>query len=239
VAADILPLLSTLTESGQAYVLSAEGLPLEARVQRILQGQAGNPVASAEELGKLIKDNTKFSTVKSKRFIRLRDTREGPRILSPLIYLDGDLSKTHPRLSVQMIIVAHTDSDAGCLLLRFETPEGGDPMGEGKHDFYHSQLCTFLRTDGPNDIFSIPNSMLWSAESCPAWPMDAKKPVHLLACVLFALYGKPEGVRLLKDAYGDTFGDQIVGMHFSFPSLFSSKSVPTPKQPRIARKKRQ
>jgi hypothetical protein len=56
----------------------------------------------------LIRLDAKFSTVEQKRYIRLPDTADAHRNISPLVYLDGDLSKPHPHLSVQVVMVTHS-----------------------------------------------------------------------------------------------------------------------------------
>jgi hypothetical protein len=207
-------------------------------MQNALAGQAGIAFANPGELNDLIKSDAEFSTVKTRRYIRLEDTKEGQRTICPIVYLDGDFSRKHPRLCLQLIIITHTelqDDQAECLLLRFETPEGSDPAGTGKHDYYHSQLCTDLRIDGPSNTVNVPGCVSWRAVSCPAWPIDAKTPLHLLACVVFALYGKANGMRILRGAYGDSLDKLIADMHFSFPS----PSVrPSRARTRQARKKR-
>jgi hypothetical protein len=47
--------------------------------------------------------------------------------------------------------------------------------------------------------------------------MDAKTPLHLLVCVVFALYGKAEGSQILQTAYGSDSRKVMDGMHFAFP----------------------
>jgi hypothetical protein len=229
---DIIPLLATLATAGQNHVQTNAGQTSEARMQQALAGQAGQAVTDPKELNSLININTKFSTLKTRKYIRLADTNQGQRTICPIAYLDGDFSGDHPRLCVQLIIVTHTalpGDKSECILMRFETPEGKDPAGTGKHDFYHSQLCTELRIDGPGNTFSIPNCISWSALSCPAWPMDATTPLHLLCCVIFSLYGKREGVRILRTAYGDDLDNLIKGMHFSFSSPAATRLAVRPK----------
>jgi len=227
----IIPLLETLRSSGDVFVKSLEGTKSEARLHGALANQAGKPLATPEELASLFKSGSKFSTVKGRRFIRLRDTEDARRIMSPLIYLDGDLSEIHPSLRIQLLIVSYekqANSGHQCLLLRFETPEGLNPAGQGKHDYYHSQLCTSFYIDGPNDTFSFEKCISWQALSCPAWPLDARTPAHLLACLVFALYGKTEGYRTLQQAFGRSVRGHIEDMHFVFeaPSLKkASKAV--------------
>jgi hypothetical protein len=125
-----------------------------------------------DDLDKIIMANGKFSTLTTRRFIRFADTNVKQRTICPIAYLDGDLSKKHPRLRIQLVIITHTQSPEDkpeCLLLRFETPEGADPAVIGKHDYYHSQICTHFQIDGPNNTFTIPIRMMWRAHSCPAW----------------------------------------------------------------------
>jgi hypothetical protein len=144
------------------------------------------------------------------------------------VYLDGDFSGQHPYLRVQLIVVAHTSQSGNapqCLLMRFETPEGKDPAGNGKHDYYHSQLCTELRIDRSAASFIIPERIMWGAVSCPAWPVDASTPLQLLACVVFSLYGKLDGMRILRKVYGASLDALIEDMHFVFPA-----QQPAPKQ---------
>ena len=117
--------------------------------------------------------------------------------------------------------MAHTPQPGDitqCLLMRFETPEGHDPAGEGKHDYYHSQLCTELRIDRSTATVGIPECIAWGAVSCPAWPVDASTPLQLLACVIFALYGKADGMRILRKVYGRSLDNLIEDMHFAFPA---------------------
>jgi hypothetical protein len=234
---DILPLLETLTTAGQIHIQTNAGQTSESRMQQALGGQAGLPVTNAQELNSLIKINAKFSTLKTRKYIRLADTNEGQRTICPIAYLDGDLSGKHPRLCIQLIIVTYMSlpgDTSECILMRFETPEGNDPAGTGKHDYYHSQLCTELRIDGPGNTFTVPNCVSWSALSCPAWPMDATTPLHLLCCVIFALYGKNVGVRILRTAYGDDLEKLIKGMHL----LFSSPAAPRPAIRKVGKKPR-
>jgi hypothetical protein len=129
------------------------------------------------------------------------------------------------------------DSDLQCLLIRFETPEGLNPAGQGRHDYYHSQLCTSFYIDGPNDTFSFEKRISWHALSCPAWPLDAKTPAHLLACLVFALYGKPEGYRTLQQAFGRSIKDYIDEMHFVFEGP-STQKVSKAAQREIRKKKK-
>jgi hypothetical protein len=221
VSADILPLLVELTTAGQTYAQSYRGQTSEARVQRALAGKAGQAVTTEAELSGIFRSDAAFSTLATKRFLRLADTVEGSRTICPIAFVDGDLSRQHPYLRVQLIIVAHTsqpEDAAQCLLMRFETPEGEDPAGEGKHDFYHSQLCTELRIDRSAATVSIPECIKWGAVSCPAWPIDASTPLQLLACIVFALYGKVDGMRILRKVYGDHLDNLIEDMHFAFPA---------------------
>jgi hypothetical protein len=207
--------------------------------------QAGKPLATPEELASLFKSGGRFSTVKGRRFIRLRDTQDAQRVMSPLVYLDGDFSADHPSLRIQLLIVSHekqSDSDLQCLLLRFETPEGLNPAGQGRHDYYHSQLCTSFYIDGPNDTFSFDKCISWQALSCPAWPLDAKTPAHLLACLVFALYGKTEGYRTLQEAFGQSIKEYIDEMHFVFegpstqkPSKASRREIRKKKKRKVGR----
>jgi hypothetical protein len=215
--ADIISLLEALRTAGLEFMESNIGQRSEARLQGALANQVGTALTKSEDLKRIIVSSAEFSTSEKRRFIRLEDSTDGSRTISPLIYLDGDFSQDHPRFRVQLILVTYSSGaheKPQCLLLRFETPEGADPSGTGKHDFYHSQLCTNLRMQGPNNTFTVPDSVSWLALSCPAWPLDAKTPIHLLACMIFALYGKPNGVRMLQRAYGDTLPALIAGMHF-------------------------
>ena len=162
----LIQLLETLRASGDTFVRSLEGTKSEARLQKALANQAGTSLATPEELASLFKSGSRFSTVKGKRFIRLRDTEDAQRVMSPLVYLDGDFSSDHPSLRIQLLIASYekqSDNDLQCMLLRFETPEGLNPAGQGKHDYYHSQLCTSFYIDGPNNTFSFANCMQWQA----------------------------------------------------------------------------
>jgi hypothetical protein len=196
-----------------------------------LGSHVGLPMMKEEDLTALIKSDVSFSTAAQGRFIRLEDTNDGSRSVSPLIYIDGDFSGAHPQFRIQLIVVTHNAAgdEPQCLLLRFETPEGNDPSGRGKHDYYHSQLCKDLRSGGPNQTFTVPDYVSWLTLSCPAWPLDAKSPTHLLACVIFSLYGKLEGAHILRRAYGDKFSDRISGMHFTF------EAAPVPRARRKAK----
>jgi hypothetical protein len=218
-SADIVPLLETLRIAGLSFLETNAGQSSEARLQGMLANQAGTALTKKGDLTALIKDDGHFSTAELRRYIRLADTNDGNRAISPIIYVDGDFSRKYPLFRVQLIVVTGTnipEDTAQCLLLRFETPEGDDPSGSGKHDYYHSQLCTSFRITGPDNAIAVPDSLSWLALSCPAWPLDAKTPVHLLACVIFALYGKSDGVRLLQQAYGDKLEASMEGMHFAF-----------------------
>lgn len=222
VTVDIIPILETLRTAGLSFVESNAGQKSEGVLHSVLANQAGTPLTKREDLQALISDSAEFSTSENRRFIRLADAGDGNRAISPLIYLDGDFSKKYPRFSIQLVVVTHSqlaNDKPQCLLLRFETPEGTDPSGTGKHDYYHSQLCTNLRMSGPNNTVSIPDSISWLALSCPAWPLDARTPVHLLACVIFALYGKADGLGMLRLAYGDELAKHLDGMHFPFAKI--------------------
>jgi hypothetical protein len=54
--------------------------------------------------------------------------------------------------------------------------------------------------------------------------MDATSPVDLLACVIFALYGKVDGARIIRQAYGDKFSERLSGMHFVFEPVPTARS---------------
>ena len=238
---DVIPLLETLLTDGVSFSQSSRGYPSDQRLYQALGAQVGGPMMKQEDLTALIKGDTSFSTAAHGRFIRLEDTNDGSRSISPLIYVDGDFRETHPRFCIQLVVVTH--STAGdkpqCLLLRFETPEGKDPSGHGKHDYYHSQLCKDLRSGGPNDTIAVPDSISWLTLSCPAWPLDAKSPIHLLACVVFSLYGKLEGARILRKAYGDKFAERLSGMHFMFevaPPPFAARKTTQPRKSRSRKK---
>jgi hypothetical protein len=236
VSLDILPLLVELTTAGQIYARSYRGQSSEALVQQALAGKAGQAVTTKEELNGLFRSDAAFSTLATKRFIRLVDTINGPHTICPIAFLDGDLSREHPYLRIQLIIVTHTsqpNATTQCLLMRFETPEGNDPAGVGMHDYYHSQLCTELRIDGSTAAVKIPQCITWNAVSCPAWPVDASTPLHLLACVVFALYGKADGMRILRNAYRKRLDSLISDMHFAFPA----KAVITQPSKRASKKK--
>lgn len=216
---DIIPILETLRTAGLSFVESNAGQKSENILHSVLANQVGTALTKHEDLADLINDSVEFSTSENRRFIRLADAGDGNRAISPLIYLDGDFSKKFPRFRIQLVVVTHSqraNDKPQCLLLRFETPEGTDPSGSGKHDYYHSQLCTNLRISGPNNTFSVPESISWLALSCPAWPLDAQTPVHLLACMIFAIYGKAEGIRMLRLAYKDELAKHLDGMHFLF-----------------------
>ncbi|MCA1469628.1 hypothetical protein I6F09_17170 [Bradyrhizobium sp. IC3195] len=230
---DILPLLAELIEAGQIYAQSNRGQLSEARLYQALAGAAGQAFSTVDELKSAFRSDAAFSTVATKRFIRLADTSDGAHAICPVIFLDGDLSKNHPYLRIQLIIVTHSlqaDVQPQCLLMRFETPEGMDPEGQGKHDYYHSQLCTELRVDSSGRTLTVPKCVQWSAASCPAWPVDAGTPFQLLACVVFALYGKFDGVRILRKAYGKSLDALIEEMHFVFAkpqaSMKSARRAP-------------
>lgn len=236
---DILPLLTELTVAGQAYAQSIRGKTSEARVHETLAGKAGQAVTSEAELKTLFRNDGAFSTLATRRFIRLPDTRDGPNVICPIVFLDGDLSTQHPYLRVQLVIVTHSPHDntaPQCLLIRFETPENGNPAGTGMHDYYHSQLCQELRVDRSTKTFPIPSSIAWGALSCPAWPIDASTPLELLTCVIFALYGKADGLRILRSAYGNRLDELIADMHFVIPG----KAIATApqKKPSASRKRR-
>lgn len=231
---DIIPLLETLRTSGLSFAESNIGQRSDARLYSALADQAGTRLTNEEDLAELIKANAEFSTSEQRRFIRLEDTNDGSRTISPLIYVDGDFTKKHPRFRVQLVLVSYNSAagdDAQCLLLRFETPEGIDPSGTGKHDYYHSQLCTSFRRAGSSDTFTVPDCVSWLTLSCPAWPLDARTPIHLLACVIFALYGKLDGVRILQRAYGRTLLKHLDGMHFVFEDTAASSRKATRKMP--------
>jgi hypothetical protein len=216
-----MPLLEVLRTAGISFIQSKSAVSSEARLYNILRGQVGTAVVKQEDLATIVKMDASFSMAAQGRYIRLHDTSDGRRSVSPLIYLDGDFSQAHPRLCVQLILATH-DADGSapeCLLLRFESPEGADRAGKGKHDYYHSQLCKDLRKTGPNDTFSVPNSIFWSVPSCPAWPLDAQTPTHLLACLIYSLYGKVDGASILRRAYGDNFAQRLSGMHFLFAPI--------------------
>lgn len=217
---DILPLLLELATAGRSQAQTIGGQASEARVQEILRGTAGTAFTTETELKAVFEPTGPFSTLTNKRFIRLADIAKGSQIICPMVFLDGDFSTEHPRLRVQLIVVSltrQTNGETQCLIIRFETPEGSDPAGQGDHDFYHSQLCTELRTDTSTRTFQIPSCMSWTAVSCPAWPVDASTPFQLLACLVFALYGKAEGMLTLRRAYGSGLDDLISNMHFAFP----------------------
>jgi hypothetical protein len=55
--------------------------------------------------------------------------------------------------------------------------------------------------------------------------MDASTPFQLLACVVFALYGKVDGMRTLRNAYGKKLDGLMAEMHFIFPSQGSKPAV--------------
>jgi hypothetical protein len=219
VAEDIIRLLEVLRAAGISFIESNSGVGSETRLYKILEGKVGTAVVGKEDLATIIKMDESFSMAVQARFIRLQDTSDGGRSVSPLIYLDGDFSQENPRLSIQLILAAHDASgdESQCLLLRFESPESADPAGKGKHDYYHSQLCKDLRKTGPNDTFAVPASISWPALSCPALPLDAQTPTHLLACLIYALYGKIEGATIMRRAYGEKFAERLSGMHFAFP----------------------
>jgi hypothetical protein len=222
VSTEILPLLLELNTAGRSQGLTLRGQASEARVQEILQGTAGTAFTAETELKAVFKFDGPFSTLTNRRFIRLADIRKGPRTICPMAFLDGDFSKGHPRLRIQLIIVSLTpqgNEKPQCLIMRFETPEGSDPAGQGEHDYYHSQLCTELRVDSSTKTFRIPNCMAWNAVSCPAWPVDASTPFQLLACLVFSLYGKVEGMLTLRRAYRSGLDELMDRMHFAFPPM--------------------
>jgi hypothetical protein len=223
---DIIPLLETLRIEGVAFIQTAAGQRSEQALYSAVESNAGTALTNSSDLIELIRIDAKFSTVEQKRYIRLPDTTDAHRKISPLVYLDGDLSKPHPHLSVQVVMVTHSsvsDEKSQCLLLRFETPEGLDPSGAGEHDYYHSQLCMEVRVTGPGSTMRFPRSIAWAPLSYPAWPLDAKTPIHLMACIIFSLYGKGEGARILKQAYGDAFAECLEGMHFAFAGKVATK----------------
>jgi hypothetical protein len=222
VSTDILPLLIELANAGQVSAQSNRGLSSEAQVQQAIGGSAGQALTTKAELGSMVKYDAAFSTLTTRRFIRLPDISKGKLTISPMAFLDGDLSQEHPYLRVQLVIVTHsreTGIPPQCLIMRFETPEtNGDPEGAGEHDYYHSQLCTELRIDRSTRTFKIPQCIAWSATSCPAWPVDASTPLQLLACVVLALYGKVDGTRWLRNVYGNQTADIIRDMHLRLPA---------------------
>jgi hypothetical protein len=241
VSTDILPLLIELTNAGQVSTQSIRGLSSEARVQEAVGGAMGQALTTEAELGSLVKYGEAFSTLTTRRFIRLPDIPKGQLTISPMAFLDGDLSQEYPRLRVQLVIVTHSqeaDVLPQCLIMRFETPETrGDPAGAGEHDYYHSQLCTELRIDQSARTFRIPQCIAWSATSCPAWPVDASTPLQLLACVVLALYGKIDGTRFLRNVYGAQTRDIISDMHLTLPSS-PATTKPKRKAKKRARPKR-
>jgi hypothetical protein len=82
-----------------------------------------------------------------------------------------------------------------------------------------------LRIDRSTKSFSIPQCISWGAASCPAWPVDASTPFQLLACVVFALYGKVDGMRTLRKAYGKQLDHLMAKMHFMFPRQTSTPTA--------------
>lgn len=237
---DLLPLLRELTIAGLAFTQSNRGQTSEARVHAVLAGQAGQAVTTEAELSGLFKSNGAFSTLTTKRFIRLVDTNDGSNTICPIAFVDGDLSGKHPYLRIQLVLITYTaqqNTASQCLLIRFETPEGGDPAGTGMHDYYHSQLCAELRIDRSPKTFGISKSIAWGAASCPAWPIDASTPLQLLTCVVFALYGKTEGARILRKAYANSFDELIEEMHFTFPAKVAVPQLPSPTAAKSKKKK--
>jgi hypothetical protein len=66
-------------------------------------------------------------------------------------------------------------------------------------------------------------------------------PLQLLMCVVFALYGKAEGVRILRKAYGNSLDELINDMHFAFPAKAAISQPPksaTKKKSKKTTKKR-
>jgi hypothetical protein len=238
VSNDIIPLLETLRAEGLAFIETEAGQRSEQALYSVVESNAGTALTKSQDLVKLIRHDARFSTVEQKRYIRLPDTTDAHRKISPLVYLDGDFSRPHPHLSVQLVVVAHSNlanEQSQCLVLRFETPAGLDPAGTGDHDYYHSQLCVDVRVTGPGNTMSFPGSIAWRPLSCPTWPLDAKTPAHLMACIIFSLYGKGEGARMLRQAYGGAFAQRLEGMHFAFAEDEAAKKK---RARRVRRKKR-
>jgi hypothetical protein len=145
----------------------------------------------------------------------------------------------------QVVLVVHgkkATSDAKTLALRFETPER-DATGDGKHDYYHSQLCVSLRRGEGTDTLALPIEPDWFPTSHPAWPMDAETPVELLVCLILSLYGKVGGSEIIRDAGesdGRDFFQELLGaMRTKFGQKpGSTKGISAKKKKRVSKKRR-
>ncbi len=92
--------------------------------------------------------------------------------------------------------------------LRFESPHK-----TGKHDYFHVQLTKHW-TNSKKRLISdkCPD---WLPDSQPAFPIDAKNPLHLLLCLLVSLYGIKEAKKYLKDSGESNLNKKMEGMHIA------------------------
>jgi hypothetical protein len=238
-AEDLVPVLVSLFNKSETFRQTRRGIESENVVQSALENRAGAAFGRVEDIKRLFIGQKKFSTTEPPRYLRLPDIEEGGDRVTPLVYLDGELSDTKPFLSLQVALIVHSKV-AGAVskkfAMRFETPEGS----ESRHDYYHSQLCNQLRRGGvANSALDLGLDIDWFPISHPAWPVDAGSPSELLACLVFALYGKRVGSDIIREAGEisgrDIFSELLGNMRANFRSETSAGS-PTKKFGRKAKR---
>lgn len=229
----IAPLLGSLFDRGRQFLETPKGLESEAQMYQLLQDKAGGVMADFRQIETLLSVNGAFSTTDAAQYIRFPDVEEGGTQMTPLVYLDGHFRDHAPYLRLQVILVIHANAATTVprkMAMRFETPEK-----DGKHSYYHSQMCVGIqRGDGVHTMDMVMEPE-WMPTSHPAWPMDAESPTELLICLILTLYGKVVGGQIINEAGlrcgKDLFDEVLGGMRTKF------RDPPTPAVPKAKKAK--
>ena len=118
-----------------------------------------------------------------KKFLWLEPTSDGRLPILGISYDFGQIELPQICLRVGLMTLPDNEGPPGAIGFRFESPMG---IG-GTHDYYHAQIfCEFTREAGwPR----LPNCPDWLSETTPAFKLDARNPVQLLATLVISLYG--------------------------------------------------
>ena len=176
--------------------------------EHMLRGSADSAVAASSFMGKF----PPFSNYDHlDRFLPKANGVEGgfdrffiylkpPRRLSPqsvvLLHANWHLGERDVfRLRLGMFVPKRNDEDSfGFVGYRFETPEergNDDETLERRsiHDYWHAQPFVSFRVG--DDDEPLPEAVCWLPTRLPAFPLDAKDIVQLIACAFISLHGTP------------------------------------------------
>jgi len=126
-----------------------------------------------------------------------------PRLL-PVLNLAYDLPNNRVRLQLVLFVEKEVGQQARAFGYRYESPET-----TGRHTFWHAQPIHQLRRHDETTIELPGLEDGWRPIDTPAFPLDARCAIDLLACLMISLYGLPEVASMQANSFENRLAAQI------------------------------